>query len=78
MVSGSWETLTLKAPQPYCQLKLLIFGIYRSRDPFNRPAETGYFPHDSRHFVPGYYQPVPSGTKDILPAEALIKLALMG
>jgi hypothetical protein len=22
--------------------------------PFNRPAGQGYFPHDSRHFVPGY------------------------
>ena len=28
---------------------------------FNRPAGTGYFPHDSRHFVPGYYHAVPPG-----------------
>jgi hypothetical protein len=32
-----------------------------SRDPFNRPAGTGLFPHDSRHFVPGYYRALPPG-----------------
>jgi hypothetical protein len=34
-------------------------------DRFNRPAGTGlgYFPHDSRHFVPGYYRAVPPGQK---------------
>jgi hypothetical protein len=31
----------------------------------------------SRHFVPGYDRCCPSGTKDILRAEAFIKLALM-
>jgi hypothetical protein len=30
---------------------------------FNRPARRGYFPHDSRHFVPGYYRAVPPGQK---------------
>jgi hypothetical protein len=33
----------------------------QNRDPFNRPAGTGYFPHESRHFVPGYYHAVPPG-----------------
>jgi hypothetical protein len=31
-----------------------------------------------RHFVPGYDHAVPLGTKYILRAEALIKLALIG
>jgi len=36
------------------------------------PLGRGYFPNDSRHFVPGYYQPVPpgqnpSGTKAVRP-----------
>ena len=33
------------------------FGCHEwflSQDRFNRPAGTGYFPHDSRHFVPGW------------------------
>ena len=35
-----------------------------NRDRFNRPAGTrGYIPHDSRHFVPGYYRAVPPGQK---------------
>jgi hypothetical protein len=34
-----------------------------SRDPFNRPLGRGYFPHDSRHFVPGYDHPVPLGRR---------------
>jgi hypothetical protein len=29
----------------------------------NRPVGTGYFSHDSRHFVPGYYRAVPPGLK---------------
>src|SRR5271166_4003583 len=29
------------------------------------PLGRGYFPHDSRHFVPGYYQPVPPGQKPL-------------
>jgi hypothetical protein len=29
------------------------------------PLGRGYFSHDSRHFVPGYYHAVPSGTKTI-------------
>jgi hypothetical protein len=33
----------------------------QNRDPFNRPAGTGYFSHESRHFVPGYYHAVPPG-----------------
>jgi hypothetical protein len=32
---------------------------FLSQDRFNRPA--GYFPHDPRHFVPGYYRAVPPG-----------------
>jgi len=31
------------------------------------PLGRGYFPHDSRHFVPGYYQPVPPGQKALAP-----------
>ena len=27
------------------------------------PLGRGYFPHDSRHFVPGYYRAVPPGQK---------------
>ncbi len=36
-----------------------------SRDSFSRPAGTDYFPHDSRHFVPGYYHAVPPGRKTL-------------
>jgi hypothetical protein len=50
----------------------------QNRDPFNRPAGTGYFPHESRHFVPGYYQPVPPGRKALAYPGPRIKLALMG
>ena len=32
----------------------LLLASNLNRDPFNRPAGTGYFPHDSRHFVPGW------------------------
>jgi hypothetical protein len=38
---------------------------------FNRPARRGHFPRDSRHFVPGYYRAVPSGTKPIASGLAL-------
>ena len=41
------------------------------------PLGRGYFPHDSRPFVPRYDHAV-LGEKHILPAEALIKLALTG
>jgi hypothetical protein len=52
---------------------LLLLASDLSRDRFNRPAGTGYFPHDSRHFVPGFQalrawllSRCPSGTKAIL------------
>jgi hypothetical protein len=48
-----------------------------SQDRFNRPAGTGYFPYDSRHFVPGYDRAVPPGQIH-LTTQALLKLALMG
>src|SRR5271166_3365371 len=48
------------------------------RNRFNRLAGTGYFPHDSRHFVPGYYQPVPPGQKPFAPWAPRVKLTLMG
>ena len=35
-------------------LTFLRLASNLNRDPFNRPAGTGYFPHDSRHFVPGW------------------------
>jgi hypothetical protein len=37
---------------------------------FNRPAGTELIPYDSRHFVPGYYQPVPPGQKRFAPRSA--------
>jgi hypothetical protein len=40
-----------------------MLASHLSRDPFNRPAGTGYLLHASRHLVPGYYQPVPPGQK---------------
>jgi hypothetical protein len=49
-----------------------------SRDPFNRPAGTGLFPHDSRHFVPGYYRALPSGQSHSPIETPLIILAPMG
>jgi hypothetical protein len=42
-----------------------------------RPAGTGYFPHDSRHFVPGYYRAV-SGQKPSAYRERRAFLALKG
>ena len=48
------------------------------RDPFNRPAGRGYFPHNPRHFVPGYYQPVPPGQKPFGPRAPRLKLTRMG
>jgi hypothetical protein len=36
-------------------------GVLAPTTRFNRPARRGYFPHDSRHFVPGYYRAVPPG-----------------
>jgi hypothetical protein len=41
------------------------------------PLGRGYFPHASRHFVPGYDH-ASLWDKYILPVEALIKLALIG
>jgi hypothetical protein len=35
----------------------------------------GYFPHDSRHIVPGYYQAVPAGQKPFAPGAPLAPLA---
>jgi hypothetical protein len=34
---------------------------FLSQDRFNPPAGTGYFLHNPRHFVPGYYRAVPPG-----------------
>ena len=42
------------------------------------PLGRGYFPHDSRHFVPGYDHAVPLGQKTFSPPRLRIKLALMG
>jgi hypothetical protein len=56
----------------------LLLASHLSQDPFNRPAGTGLFSHDSRHFVPGYYQAVPLGQKTCSPPRLRIKLALMG
>jgi hypothetical protein len=39
----------------------LLLAPNLSRDPFNRPAGTGLFSDESRHFVPGYYHAVPLG-----------------
>src|ERR1700693_1472896 len=43
----------------------LSFVPFGTDNDFNRPAGTGLFSHDprSRHFVPGYYQPVPPRQK---------------
>ena len=38
-----------------------------SRNRFNRPAGRNNFPHDSRHFVPGYDHPVPPGQNTLSP-----------
>jgi hypothetical protein len=66
-------------PLEKCQVFLLkgVLASNLSRDPFNRPAGVGYFPHASRHFVPGYYHAVPPG-RNTFSVQALIKLALMG
>jgi len=57
-------------PQPFPQLRV------QHRDAL--PAGTGYFPHDSRHSVPGYYQSVPPGQKPFAPRAHRVKLTLMG
>jgi hypothetical protein len=58
------------------------FGCHEwslTQDRFNRPAGTELFPHNPRHFVPGYYRAVPPGqsTLDHATAVALLKLAFM-
>ena len=57
--------LAFRVPQQVVPT-LLRLASNLSHDPFNRPAGTGYFPHDSRHFVPGYYRAVPGGQNFIL------------
>ena len=47
----------------HCFTTFLSLASNLSRDRFNRPAGTGYFPHDSRHIVPGYYLAVPPGQR---------------
>jgi hypothetical protein len=42
------------------------------------PLGRGYFPHDSRHFVPGYFRAVPPGQKPSPIEVPRIILALMG
>src|SRR5271157_5896758 len=42
------------------------------------PVGRGYFPHNPRHFVPGYYQPVPPGQKPFGPRAPRLKLTRMG
>src|SRR5271166_2634920 len=42
------------------------------------PLGRGYFPHNPRHFVPGYYQPVPPGQKPFGPRAPRLKLTRMG
>src|SRR5271166_3308263 len=42
------------------------------------PLGRGYFSHNPRHFVPGYYQPVPPGQKPFGPRAPRLKLTRMG
>src|SRR5271166_438123 len=42
------------------------------------PLGPGYFRHNRRHFVPGYYQPVPPGQKPFGPRAPRLKLTHMG
>jgi hypothetical protein len=39
----------------------LTIASHLSQDRFNRPAGTGYFPDNPRHFVPGYDRAIPPG-----------------
>src|SRR5258707_12616564 len=47
---GQDDILAFRLPQ-HLLSPLLLLASNLSRDRFNRPAGTGYFPHDSRHFV---------------------------
>jgi hypothetical protein len=61
-------------PSRQCSLYWLIQGEIRSIVPLGRDN----YPHDSRHFVPGYIHAVPPGTKYILLAQALVSERLCG
>src|SRR3984957_13427174 len=55
-----------------------LLASHLSRDPFNRPAGTGQFSSCLQALRAWLRSCCPSGTKYILPAEALIKLAFTG
>ena len=48
------QATTRRMGRMLIQFPFLLLASNLNRDPFNRPAGTGYFPHDSRHFVPGW------------------------
>src|ERR1700722_10887484 len=67
-----------RMPRPLQKRQVLLLKVRVRWDRFNRPAGTGYFPHDSRHFVPGYDRAVPPGQNHSPSKRLAIILALMG
>ena len=74
-VVGNDSSIRISNAKNMFLLRFYHLGLMRVEIGSIVPLGRGYFPHDSSHFVPGYYRAVPPGQK---PFALRIILALMG
>jgi len=67
-VVGNDSSIRISNAKNMFFLRLYHLGLIHAEIGSIVPLGRGYFPHDSRHFVPGYYRAVPPGQKNHSPA----------
>ena len=62
-VVGNESSIRISNAKNMFFLRLYHLGLMRAEIGSIVPLGRGHFPHDSRHFAPGYYRDVPPGQK---------------
>ena len=79
VMNGFWQLGDAHAESAITLLPTKVLRIQpKPRSVQSSRWDGANFPHDSRHFVPGYYRAVPPGQKAFAPAAPQVKLTLMG